>query len=302
MTTENELLSLMDRDAKAVSAAIENELTERLKVSSESFPALRDAMLYSSLAGGKRVRPFLTLEFCRALGGSEEAAMPFACGIELMHTYSLIHDDLPCMDDDDTRRGRPACHIVYGYSGALLAGDALQAMAFELTASNPAVPPEDAAAAAVTLAKAAGGDGMCGGQQLDLESEKRALSFDELELTQKLKTGRLIECAARFGVIAAGRKNDASVMAAADGYAFGIGRAFQIIDDILDVTGDAAVLGKPVGDDKKAGKTTFMTYMTVREAENYARALTESAVKAVSGIDRDGTLEAAAMWMLGRKK
>lgn len=302
MITESELLSLMDRDAKAVTSALENELSSRLVISEESYPALREAMMYSALSGGKRIRPFLTLEFCRALGGPDVAAMPFACGIEMMHAYSLIHDDLPCMDNDDLRRGRPTCHVVYGYSGALLAGDALQALAFEVTASNPAVPAKDALLAVSTLAGAAGGDGMCGGQQLDLESEKRPLSFDELELTQKLKTGRLIECAARFGVIAAGKADDGAAMAAADEYAFGVGRAFQIIDDILDVTGDESVLGKPVGDDEKAGKTTFMTYMTVTEAEKYAANLTESAIRAVSGIDRDGILTAAALWMLKRRK
>ena len=302
MMTEERLNELMRLDAGLVSAELENQRSSRLSVSESGYPLLREAMLYSVLGGGKRIRPFLTLEFCRALGGSDEAALPLACGIELMHTYSLIHDDLPCMDNDDLRRGRPTCHIVYGYSGAMLAGDALQAMAFEVTASGKALPPEDSLAAVSALAKAAGGDGMCGGQQLDLESEKRRLSFDELELTQKLKTGCLIECAARFGVIAAGKRLDENIMSAVEEYAFGIGRAFQIIDDILDVTGDAAELGKPVGDDARAGKTTFMTYMTPDEAAGYAAALTDRAVKAVSGIDSGGALSALAVSLLKRRK
>ena len=302
MMTEERLGELMRADADAVTRAIEDQLSSRLGTSEKSYPALREAMMYSSLAGGKRIRPFLVLEFCRALGGGAAAAMPFACGLELMHTYSLIHDDLPCMDDDDMRRGRPACHVVYGYAGAMLAGDALQAMAFEIAASNEAVPPDDALAAVRELAKAAGGDGMCGGQQLDLESESRRLSFDELELTQTLKTGCLIRCAARMGVIAAGKRRDASVMVAADEYALGIGRAFQIVDDVLDVTGDEKELGKPVGDDGRAGKTTFMTYMTPEEALRYAGALTERAVRAVSGADPDGALTALARSLLTRRK
>ena len=300
--TEQDLKELIFLDAETVSKEIENQLSKRLAESEKSYPALREAMLYSSLAGGKRIRPFLVLEFCRALGGDINAALPFACGIELMHTYSLIHDDLPCMDNDDTRRGRPACHVVYGYSGAMLAGDALQAMAFEVTADNTLVSSADTLAAVSVLAKAAGGDGMCGGQRLDLESETRRLSFDELELTQKLKTGRLIECASRMGVIAAGKRLDISVMAAADEYSAGVGRTFQIIDDILDVTGDEGELGKPVGDDARAGKTTFMTYMTPQEAGAYAKVLTERAVRAVEGIDTDGVLTALAYSLLKRRK
>ena len=235
-----------------------------------------EAMRYSLEGGGKRVRPCLVLEFCRICGGDPAKAMPFAAAAEMVHTYSLIHDDLPCMDDDDLRRGKPSCHIRYGEANALLAGDGLLTLAFETLTAAP-LPGDRIAEACATLAAAAGNRGMIGGQTMDLENKGSAVSLETLRRTDELKTGALIRAACLLGCIAAGapqRQRDA----AAD-YANGLGMAFQIVDDILDVTGDTATLGKPAGSDETQNKSTYVTLCGLDGAKKDARRFTQTAVR-----------------------
>ena len=207
-----------------------------------------EAMRYSLLAGGKRIRPLLVLEFCRVTGGDEQAALPLAAALEMIHTYSLIHDDLPCMDNDDYRRGRLTNHKVYGESTAVLAGDGLLTAAFETAASTP-LPPSAVVRAVSVLSRCAGPYGMVGGQQLDLEGEHKRCTAGEIHEIHRLKTGALISAGCQLGVLAGGGTE--AQLAAARTYAEGIGMAFQLRDDILDVTGDSAKLGKKTGMDEK---------------------------------------------------
>lgn len=242
---------------------------------------LQEAMEYSLLAGGKRIRPILTLETCRLCGGDVEAALPFACGVEMVHTYSLIHDDLPAMDDDDLRRGRPTNHIVYGEAAAILAGDALLTAAFEqLTKAE--LPAERIVGAVGCLARAAGSAGMVGGQALDMAGEGRALSREELELLQSLKTGALISVAAELGCIAAGGTTEQRDCVRA--YAQALGRAFQVRDDMLDVISSQAELGKPVGSDRLNEKSTFVTALGLEGCAALVEELTRQAVEAMEGF------------------
>ena len=235
---------------------------------------LAEAMRYSLLAGGKRIRPMLVLEFCRVSGGDVEAALPVACAIEMLHTYSLIHDDLPCMDNDELRRGRPTNHVVYGECTAVLAGDALQAEAFgTILRSN--LPAERKAACAEALADAAGVDGMCGGQFLDMLWEGKVLSEEELTEINSRKTGALLTAACRMGVAAAGGGEDLDEAAARYGAALGL--AFQIRDDMLDVLSTDAELGKPVGSDAKEQKNTYMALLGREKCQAMVVRLTEYA-------------------------
>ena len=240
---------------------------------------LYNAELYSLMAGGKRIRPFLTLEFCRLFGGSEEAAMPFACAVEMMHTFSLIHDDLPCMDNDDLRRGRPTSHKMFGEATALLAGDSLELRAVKTALLNVQVSPLDARRAATVLADCAGK--MIEGQVMDMAAEREAISMEQLLTLQSKKTGALMEVSAAMGCIAAGIEDDAPEMNDAVLYAGRIGLAFQIIDDILDAQSTAEELGKSVGSDARDGKTTFLSFMSADEARSYARRVTDAAIDAV---------------------
>ena len=253
----------------------------------ERYADLQEAMEYSLLSGGKRVRPVLTLETCRMCGGNPEDALPFACGVEMIHTYSLIHDDLPAMDDDDLRRGRPTNHKVYGEATAVLAGDGLLTAAFEFMLEPPAaIPPERALEAAAILARAAGGRGMVGGQVLDMAGEGHAMGLTEVEELQRLKTGALIRAAAEMGCVLAGGSEEQRN--AVCRYAERIGLAFQIQDDILDVVGDEATLGKPVGSDAKSEKNTFVTLKGVEECRRLVEKLTEEAVEALSIFGDEG--------------
>lgn len=242
---------------------------------------IHNAMKYSLSIGGKRIRPILVLEFCRICGGEIEKALPFAVALEMIHTYSLIHDDLPCMDNDDMRRGMPSCHIKYGEEYALLAGDGLLTRAFgviadsELAKVNPSV----AVKALSALSKFAGVSGMIGGQVIDLKNENRKAPLEVLETMDELKTGALIRCAAYLGTLCGGA--DEEKINAADIYADKIGHAFQIIDDILDVVGDAEKLGKPIGSDRESGKSTYVTLLGPEESKKYAEKLTEEAVTAL---------------------
>ena len=288
---------IMHRDATMTEDALRKYYTE-----DEDLKALLDAERYSLFAGGKRIRPMLTLEFCRMLGGEDAAALPFACAVEMIHTYSLIHDDLPCMDNDDMRRGKPTNHKVFGESTALLAGDSLLTGAFEAVASNRAVSPETAVKAVAYLSGCAGRYGMVGGQIMDLEGEHKTLTLDELLKLHSLKTGALISAAAVMGALAAGVELTDPCMADVVTYAENIGLAFQIVDDILDATGDSRELGKNVGVDAERNKNTFLSFYSVEEAQFYANRLTEEAVSAIKKYPDSEILVAVAEWLATRKK
>jgi geranylgeranyl diphosphate synthase type II len=254
------------------------------------------------MGGGKRLRPALVYEFCALCGGQTERATPFAAALEMVHTYSLIHDDLPCMDNDDLRRGRPTSHKVYGEAMAVLAGDGLLTRAFE-TLLDPALtgtfPPEALLQAAACLARNAGADGMLGGQVIDIESESKQISLDRLLLLQQLKTGCLIRAAAELGCIAAG-KTDEKTLAAANSYASRIGLAFQIRDDLLDIEGEEAVLGKPIGSDAAAHKSTFPALLGAEECRKRIRSLTDEAKDALSDFPDADFLRQLAEYLVER--
>ena len=262
---------------------------------------LYDAMCYSLMAGGKRIRPVLLMETCRMCGGDPEAVLPFAGAIEMIHTYSLIHDDLPCMDDDDLRRGRPTNHKVYGEATAVLAGDALLTAAFEFMLDSASDLPAERLLAAGILARAAGGRGMVGGQVLDMAGEGHSLGIHEVEELQRLKTGALIAAAAEMGCVLAGGQDEQRQ--AARLYAERLGLAFQIQDDILDVVGDEATLGKSVGSDAKSEKNTFVTLKGLDTCRELVNKLTQEAVEALScfGAEGDG-LRWLAESLAGREK
>ena len=257
------------------------------KASSHGEEIMREAMSYSVENGGKRIRPVLTLEFCRLCGGDVEAALPFACAIEFIHTYSLIHDDLPCMDDDDMRRGKPSSHIRFGEANALLAGDSLLTLAFETALSAEKSDASTVVKAASIIAEAAGRAGMIAGQVLDLENENRIVTADDLRQVDELKTGELIRAACLLGCTAAGA--DSEKCAAAVSFARNLGLAFQVVDDILDVTSDAATLGKPIGSDESNNKNTYVSLLGLSGAQEAAGKLTAAAIDAldVFGGDAD---------------
>lgn len=276
-------------------AALEKYFTENC-----AQKTLKEAMRYSLLAGGKRIRPVLVLKFCQMAGGDVEKALPIACAVEMLHTYSLIHDDLPCMDNDDLRRGRPTNHKVFGECTATLAGDALQCAAFQ-TILSADLPAESRAAAALELARCAGEDGMCGGQQLDMEGESRRLSLEEIQLKDQLKTGCLIRAACVMGVLAAGKSCDGPETAAAAAYASCIGRAFQIRDDILNVTSDAETMGKPVGNDQESSKSTYVSLLGLERCQELVRQLSDQAKEELRGVFADTAfLEELADYLAGR--
>lgn len=242
---------------------------------------LIDAMKYSLLAGGKRLRPVLVLAFCEAMGKSANDALDVSCAVEMLHTYSLIHDDLPCMDDDDLRRGRPTNHKVFGECTAVLAGDALQAEAFGAILRSP-LPAQIRVLCAEALSDAAGIDGICGGQQLDMQWQGRALSEQELRILQSGKTASLIICACRMGAIIG--EADEQQLETACTYGACIGSAFQIRDDMLDELSSAEEMGKTVGSDRRAGKTTYMSLFGREKCEEMIERLTEHARKAAQSL------------------
>ena len=251
----------------------------------ERYADLQEAMEYSLLAGGKRIRPVLTLETCRLCGGEPELALPFACAVEMIHTYSLIHDDLPAMDDDALRRGRPTNHVVYGEATAILAGDGLLTAAFEqLTRAD--LPAGRVVEAVACLSRCAGPAGMVGGQALDMAGEGRGMSRPELEQLQSLKTGALISAAAQLGCIAAGGTGEQRVKVVE--YAQALGRAFQVRDDMLDVISSDQELGKPVGSDQTNEKSTFVTALGLEGCQRLVDELTARAVAALDGFEGPG--------------
>ena len=283
---------------------IEKFLLDYIPADAEfDIKSLLDSMRYSLSAGGKRIRPRLVLEFSRLCGGSDEAALPYACAVEMIHTYSLIHDDLPCMDDDDLRRGKPSNHKVYGEDTALLAGDALQSYAFDIM-TNPdhvAAVGADAACKCVrTLSERCGTFGMVGGQVMDLAYEDRSIDLDTLRTIQKLKTGALISAACEMGCHVAGADNEK--VRAAFNYGDYLGQAFQIVDDILDVVSTTEQLGKPVGSDEKNNKSTYVSLLGIDECKSLVRTLTDKAIAELDKFDGDKTaLTELADSMVNRK-
>lgn len=288
-------------DAKEYKALVESALEQSFAAAAGTpLEGLAEAMSYSLLAGGKRIRPMLVLEFCRISGGDINAALPVACAIEMLHTYSLIHDDLPCMDNDELRRGKPTNHVVYGECTATLAGDALQAEAFG-TILRSTLPAERRAACAEILASAVGLDGMCGGQYLDMLGEGKPLSGEDLNEINSRKTGALLIAACQMGVAAAG--GSARMLEAARLFGASIGMAFQIRDDMLDVLSTAEELGKPIGSDAEEQKNTYMALLGEKQCMELVIELTEKAKAALGGVfDDTGFLCALADSMVSRLK
>lgn len=284
----------MEEDCRLVEQALRERMSQV-----ERYADLAEAMEYSLMAGGKRIRPILVLESCRMCGGDPAQAMDFACSLEMVHTYSLIHDDLPAMDNDDLRRGRPTNHKVYGEATAILAGDALLTHAFSVLTRAP-LPPERVAAAVAVLAGAAGPNGMAGGQALDMAGEGRGLTRSELEQLQRLKTGALIQAAVELGCIAAGgtpQQREALCI-----YAQAVGLAFQIQDDILDVTSSDEELGKPVGSDRANEKSTFVSVLGLEDSRRMVEELTCRAGQALDGFTGPEFLLTLAGALSQRKK
>lgn len=291
-------LDLLSENAEKVNCELEKIYPEGSGIAS----VLYDAERYSLLAGGKRVRAALVLETCRMLGGNEEAALPFACAIEMVHTYSLIHDDLPCMDNDDLRRGKPTNHKVYGEAIAILAGDGLLTDAFSVCAMNPHVTGDCAAAAVAILSGAAGSYGMIKGQVIDLRGESCSLTEAELIELHLGKTGAMICASVQLGCLAAGYAPNHEMTERLTLFAQKIGLVFQIIDDILDVTSTNEELGKNIGSDKDSNKTTFLSFFTVDEAQKYANRLTKEAIDLLIDVGGAEKLVDLAKYLCDRKK
>jgi len=259
-----------------------------------------EAMNYSLEAGGKRIRPVLVYSFCSALGGDWKKASAPACAVEMIHTFSLIHDDLPCMDDDDFRRGRPSCHKAYDEATAVLAGDALAVLPFEIVTESKVLSDSEKVRIVSELAKATGKNGMIGGQIIDMENEQKS-SVDEANLKNmyRHKTGELIAVSCAMGCICAGA--DSSKIEKAKEYGYKLGLAFQIIDDILDVTSTSEELGKPVGSDAEENKTTFVTLYGVEKSREIADSITDEAVQCLDFIEDNKFLKELTLMLLRRK-
>ncbi|QRY81328.1 (2E,6E)-farnesyl diphosphate synthase [Pseudomonas sp. PDNC002] len=269
----------------------------------EELTRIYGAMRYSVVNGGKRVRPLLAYAACEALGGEAERADGAACAVELIHAYSLVHDDLPAMDDDDLRRGQPTTHIAYDEACAILAGDGLQTLAFEVI-GNAQLNPQDAQTRLdmlMILTRAAGSAGMVGGQAIDLESVGRKIDQAALETMHRHKTGALIEASVQLGALASGRAN-ANALEALRRYAEAVGLAFQVQDDILDVESDTATLGKTQGKDQAHDKPTYPALLGLDEAKAYALALRDQALAALEGFgDSAEPLRALARYIVERR-
>lgn len=295
MTEKNKLI--FDEYREIINNALEKICEKR--------PQLREiiceAMEYSLCAGGKRIRPMLVLEFCRICGGDYKKYVEIACCIEMIHTFSLIHDDLPCMDNDDFRRGRPSCHKKFPESIALLAGDALNTLPFEIIsdyALKGIISFETAVKLIKIISHAVGVEGMIGGQVIDIESEKRKISLDELNTLQTLKTGALIEASCEMGCVLAGRED---LIDYAKKYAEYLGRAFQIVDDILDVEGSFEEMGKTIGKDENSEKSTYVTLLGLEKSKEISLQLTNDAVKILENFENTDYLTDLTKYLLDRK-
>jgi geranylgeranyl diphosphate synthase type II len=286
--------------ARGLRQQIDEALAEYTQYGSDCPQRLAQAIRHSLLAPGKRLRPLLVLMSCHACGCDYSLALPAACAVEMVHTYSLIHDDLPAMDDDDMRRGRPSCHVKFGEATAILAGDALLAQAFELLATR-IDPPHIAARCCGVLAQTAGPCNLVGGQQDDLEAEFVDLGIEQLEVIHRRKTGAMIRASLRLGGIIAGTSH--AQLAALDTYGEKLGMAFQIVDDLLDMQGDEASLGKRTGKDVDHGKLTFPALLGVEESRRRASQLIDEAIAALAPLGPRSTgLEGLARFVLERNR
>ena len=294
--TAFDLASYLAERAAIIEKALGSAVAERPGADTRLFEAMR----YSLLAGGKRLRPVLVLAACEAVGGRIEAAMNFACAIEMIHTYSLIHDDLPSMDDDDLRRGMATNHKVYGEAAAILAGDALLTDAFKIAAESDA-PPSVVLSAIADLAAAAGSSGMVAGQVIDVLGEGVSMTLDQLEHLHGKKTGALFLAAVIGGARLGGASN--SQLSALDTYARALGLAFQVVDDLLDVQASSEQMGKRTGKDEARGKNTYPSIIGIERSAELARQLEQRAHRALAGFDdRAEPLRRLASFAIERKQ
>lgn len=305
MTTSSELSpvpgSNLDDFLSEWRALVDNELDRRLPVETQEPPSVHNAIRWSVFAGGKRFRPILLLATGEVFGAKAEVLLATACALEMIHTYSLVHDDLPSMDNDDLRRGRPTCHIRFDEATAILAGDALQTLAFQTIAEDAQLPPQIRILLIGELARAAGTpEGMVAGQAHDLDAESRVVSAGELEKIHRLKTGALIIAAALCGALIAGASE--TELKFVQSYAAHLGLLFQITDDLLDITATAEALGKTPGKDARAQKATYPSLYGLETTRQRATLVHKEACAALVQIDRPtARLRAIADYILRRK-
>lgn len=265
---------------------IVERLERAIPINETLYKRVIDSMRYSLLSGGKRLRAILTVEFCKLFNGNLDAALDFACAVEMIHAYSLIHDDLPSMDDDDMRRGKPSNHIAFGEAIALLAGDGLLTQAFNTITTSSATDSQVREAVRI-LSDCAGFNGMIGGQVIDLRFEGEKINFNDLHTMHLLKTGKLITAAVELGAILGNADDNTRQICRT--FAQKLGLSFQIVDDILDFEGDSAVLGKPAGSDKDNSKCTFVTLMGLENSKSLAAEYTRDAIEALDQLPADTT-------------
>ncbi len=286
-------------------ARVERALDEWMPAQAPA--GLGQVMRYAVQGGGKRLRPLLALAACEAVEGAPQAALRAACAVELIHAYSLVHDDMPCMDNDVLRRGKPTVHVQFGQAQALLAGDALQALAFEILTPEPSaaasadMPAAMQAALCRLLARAAGADGMAGGQAIDLASVGLPLTEPELRAMHRRKTGALLLASVRMGAACAAHPLPAAALQALDAYGQALGLAFQVVDDVLDVTADSALLGKTAGKDAAAGKPTYVSLLGLEAARQLAADLLAQAENALNALQASGLAHTQPLHALARQ-
>ena len=286
-------------------ARVERALDEWMPAQAPA--GLGEVMRYAVQGGGKRLRPLLALAACEAVEGAPQAALRAACAVELIHAYSLVHDDMPCMDNDVLRRGKPTVHVRFGQAQALLAGDALQALAFEILTPEPSaatsadMPAAMQAALCRLLACAAGADGMAGGQAIDLASVGLPLTEPELRAMHRRKTGALLLASVRMGAACAAHPLPAAALQALDAYGQALGLAFQVVDDVLDVTADSALLGKTAGKDAAAGKPTYVSLLGLEAARQLAADLLAQAENALNALQASGLAHTQPLHALARQ-
>lgn len=289
-------------ELKQVQDRINQFLTNQFEEIDSYNAPLRDAMKYGLLLGGKRVRPFLVYATGKMLGAEMPALDYAAAAIESIHAYSLIHDDLPAMDNDELRRGQPTCHIAFDEATAILAGDALQTFAFEILTQAPSLSAEQKLQLVKVLAQASGVQGMCLGQSLDLISEHKQVNLDELELIHRNKTGALLTVALKMGFICSPHFENKELEQQLERYSQAIGLAFQVQDDILDIEGDSAEIGKPVGSDLDLDKSTYPKLLGLEGAKQKAQELYQTALHELDNLPFDTTaLRALAEFIVNRK-
>jgi geranylgeranyl diphosphate synthase type II len=290
-----DIKNYVNQQAEIISRQLDNLLDKNMP------SKVLDAMKYSVTNGGKRIRPILAIEFSNVCNGDTSVAMDFGCSVEMIHTYSLIHDDLPCMDNDDMRRGKPSCHIAFGEDNALLAGDALLTNAFKTMTTSKNISANNIVTAVSYLSDYAGINGMVGGQVLDLQFEKTQPTVEEILKMYSLKTCGLIKAACVLGCLSSNDYTEDQISAAIE-YAENLGIAFQIQDDILDIEGDIVSLGKPVGSDEKNDKSTIVKYFGLEKSKQLVKEYTKKAILALNVFDTDTTtLEQLAYMLVDRK-